>query len=297
MPISEPLAEMHIDAELVRTLISRQFPKYAHLAITFLDSGWDNESYRLGADYIVRLPRREKAAALIINETTWLPKLKDKLPIPISCPVDVGKPDRMYPWHWAIVPWFDGETADMQPLRGTEAVRMVQFLKALHKSTPENAPVNLYRGISLQAKADNVRERIKRLKSKTQRITHTITELWQQALQEDFPTNPSLIHGDLHPRNITVNNHTIQAIIDWGDITSGDIATDLSCLWMLFDNKEIRQKALEEYGASKSTITRAIGWAIYFGVVLLDTGLESNERHMEIGDKILKNISNSSPNT
>ncbi|MFH9228283.1 phosphotransferase [Streptomyces lydicus] len=42
------------------------------------------------------------------------------------------------------------------------------------------------------------------------------------------------LHGDLHPANILVDRGRISAVIDFGDITSGDPATDLSVAWMLF---------------------------------------------------------------
>ncbi|MER7151067.1 phosphotransferase [Streptomyces lydicus] len=42
------------------------------------------------------------------------------------------------------------------------------------------------------------------------------------------------LHGDLHPANILVDRGRIRAVIDFGDITSGDPATDLSVAWMLF---------------------------------------------------------------
>jgi aminoglycoside phosphotransferase (APT) family kinase protein len=99
------------------------------------------------------------------------------------------------------------------------------------------------------------------------------------------------IHGDLHARNILVDDGNISGIIDWGDMTSGDIATDLAAIWMLFDDPAARRFALATYGGlSEAVIHRSIGWAILFGVVLLDTGLVDNPRHAAMGERTLRRV-------
>jgi orotidine-5'-phosphate decarboxylase len=44
---------------------------------------------------------------------------------------------------------------------------------------------------------------------------------------------PVWLHGDLHPANILVRHGRVSGVIDFGDITSGDPAADLSVAWML----------------------------------------------------------------
>ena len=82
----------------------------------------------------------------------------------------------------------------------------------------------------------------------------------------------------------------IAGIIDWGDITSGDVATGLAAFWMLF-NGPTRQHALAAYGdIEQATLARARGWAVLFGAVLLDTGMVDHPRHAAIGAKILRRV-------
>jgi aminoglycoside phosphotransferase (APT) family kinase protein len=102
------------------------------------------------------------------------------------------------------------------------------------------------------------------------------------------------IHGDLHPRNILVDEDGITGIIDWGDLTAGDRSTDLAALWCLFPEKHLRAKVIDAYGkVSQETLARARGWAILFGVVLLDSGLVDHPQHAAIGQKILQCVAQS----
>jgi len=51
--------ELATDVRLVRRLIDSQFPMWAEFPIRpFNSAGSDNAIYRLGADLVVRLPRR-----------------------------------------------------------------------------------------------------------------------------------------------------------------------------------------------------------------------------------------------
>ena len=63
---------------------------------------------------------------------------------------------------------------------------------------------------------------------------------------------------------------------------------------MLFSDAQARRDALEACGdLSEPTLQRAKGWAILFGVLLLDTGLIDNPRHAMIGERILRRMAES----
>jgi aminoglycoside phosphotransferase (APT) family kinase protein len=95
----------------------------------------------------------------------------------------------------------------------------------------------------------------------------------------------------LHPRNVLVEDGRISGIIDWGDITSGDCATDLASIWMLFPKPEVRDNALAAYAqVSEATLRRAKAWAVFFGTMFLDSGLTDNPENARLGKKILQNV-------
>lgn len=287
-----PISEFEIDVPLVYRLLKNQHPDLAHLPICRLDSGWDNVMFRLGDQWLVRLPRREAAASLIDNERTWLPLITNQLPIPVPIPYRLGKPALGYPWQWSVLPWLTGIPADQEEPNSNQAKRFGFFLRLLHVPAPDDAPLNPVRGVPLNQLAASVEDRIQHLEIKTNLITQTIKDTWNLALSVPIDSQAKWLHGDLHPRNILVENGEITGIIDWGDITSGDIATDLAAIWMLFSTPNAHREALAAYGPiSDATLQRAKGWAILFGVVLLDTGLIDNPRHAAMGEKILQRIS------
>jgi len=152
--------------------------------------------------------------------------------------------------------------------------------------------INAVRGVPLNQRKTSVEERMQRLESKTDLITQKLRNTWNTALNMPIDVEAKWIHGDLHPRNILVENGAITGIIDWGDITSGDTATDISSIWMLFGDSHTRHQAVVEYGSvSSETLQRALGWAILFGVMLLDTGLMDSRKHAIIGERILCRVS------
>ena len=63
-----PAAELSITESLVRALLDDQFPDSRGLPLARVDSGWDNEIFRLGDEFAVRMPRREIGANLILKE-------------------------------------------------------------------------------------------------------------------------------------------------------------------------------------------------------------------------------------
>jgi aminoglycoside phosphotransferase (APT) family kinase protein len=130
-----------------------------------------------------------------------------------------------------------------------------------------------------------------RLAIRTDLISHKIKSVWSRGLNAPLDDPASLLHGDLHPRNVLLEDGQITGIIDWGDITSGDPATDLTSIWMLFPDPGARQEALAHYElASEEIADRARAWAVLFGVMLLDTGLIDNPRNAALGERILRHI-------
>jgi aminoglycoside phosphotransferase (APT) family kinase protein len=286
-----PPAEFALDSAFVAGLLADQHPDLAHLPLQVVEAGWDNALFRLGEHLAVRLPRRALAAPLILHEQRWLPRLAGQLTLPIPAPVRIGTPAHGYPWHWSVVPWLSGMAADQHAPDAAQARPFAAFLRSLHIHAPVDAPANPFRGVPLSQRAEAVAARMQRLASISNLITPQIRQIWQAALNAPLDVSPTWLHGDLHPRNVLVEHGVITGIIDWGDLTAGDPATDLAAIWMLFADPDARQQALAAYGdLSDATLRRATGWAIMFGVMLLASGLVDNPRNAAIGAQTLQRV-------
>lgn len=288
MVTAMPPAETEIGVDLVRELISDQRPDLGDPDIRFLAEGWDNASFRVGDDLVARLPRREPAVELTEHEVRWLPRLAPTLPIPVPAPVFVGEPGRGYPWRWTLVPWLPG-----RPVRGPGDVEdavgdLGEFLRSLHRPAPDDAPWNPFRSIPLRERHEATVDRINAL-------AHVIDaarakKRWEIALEAPpHQGEPCWIHGDLHPRNVLASDGRVTAVIDFGDVASGDPATDLSIAWMLF-KADARSQFAESYSAADPALwDRAAGWALTLATAYLVFSAD-NPTMGEIGTRTIEQL-------
>ncbi|MEV6335235.1 phosphotransferase [Nocardia vinacea] len=129
--------EFKFEKDLVRALLREQHPDLADLELRDVDGGWDNQQWRLGQELAVRLPRTERAPALLHTEQTWLPVLANRLPLPTPTPVRIGKPSSLFEHTWTIARWVEGEPADHTPITRLDAAEVLAaFLGALHDQHP-----------------------------------------------------------------------------------------------------------------------------------------------------------------
>ena len=286
-----PAAEVHIDERQARRLLEAQHPDLAGLAIVPIASGWDNHLLRLGDRLALRFPRRKLGAQLILNEQRWLPHLKDRLPLGIPAPVRVGVAQFRYPWAWSVTPWIEGQTADLSPPASNQGESLAAFFEALHRPAPVDAPSNPFRGVPLSERAATFADRLVQLRDQTGVIDQRVHALWSDALAAPVDTAPTWIHGDLHPRNVLVDNGRLAGVIDWGDLARGDRAADLAAVWLLLPQLESRRRAMAACrSVSEATWRRARGWALLFAVILLSAGLIDDARMVTIAERTLKRL-------
>lgn len=259
--MATPAAEIVIDEPLIERLLRAQHPDLADLTLRFEASGWDNAIFRLGDDYAVRLPRRLLAAELVEKEHRWMPGLAARLTTPIPTPVRIGMPSREFPWSWSITPWFDGGVGQFD-ISGQLVGDLAQFVRELHVAAPTDAPRNPVRGGPL---ADRNETMLKRLQSEPIPRRGEVLELWRASAAVEPWTGPPLwLHGDLHPSNLLTRSGKLTAVLDFGDLTAGDPATDLAIAWLMFD-KAGRARFRGELDYDDATWQRAVGWTIIFG--------------------------------
>src|SRR5487761_2645951 len=159
-PVVSPAAEIELSELQVRSLLHSQRPDLEGLSITRLDQGWDNMLWRLGEEFLIRVPRRQVAARLILNEQIWLPRLAPRLPLPVPMPIRLGRPSVAFPWPWSVLRWIDGCAADQCAVSrlSTSARVLARFLKALHLPAPPDAPHNPVRGVPIRERPTSFEE-------------------------------------------------------------------------------------------------------------------------------------------
>ncbi len=270
--MAEPRAEAPADEALVRRLLASQHPDLADLPIAAPSHGWDNHVFRLGDSLAVRLPRRRATVSLLAHEMEWLPQIASNLPAHVPLPVRRGEPESGFPWPWSIVEWVDGTPASLltgRPEVGL-AADLARFLIALHKPAPDTAPVNGVRGVPLRRRDHSVRERLA-----TSASSAALLDVWGDAVTAPlWEGDPLWLHGDLHSGNVLVDRGRLTGVIDFGDMTAGDPATDLAVAWFLFDPQG-RRELRERYGADADTWRRARGWALAIASALVRPNADS----------------------
>jgi aminoglycoside phosphotransferase (APT) family kinase protein len=170
--------EIPIDAELVRELVGRAMPDYADAPVRPLaSSGSTNALFRLGEEFIVRLPRQPGGSAAISKEATWLPVLGPRLPVSVPEVVAVFEPGPDYPERWSVIRWIDGErpevidaSTSVDPRREDLARDLAAVLEALQGTdvpaeAASNPDLQWYRGEPLATMDQVTRENIERCRS------------------------------------------------------------------------------------------------------------------------------------
>ena len=269
-----PPAEAPIDIPLVRALLEEQHPDLAGLPLDDAGEGWDNRTFRLGDDLAVRLPRRAASAPLIEHEQRWLPILAPHLPLPVPSPIRIGRAGCGFPWSWSLTRWLPGETALVAPPPDLPeaATDLARFLRALHRPAPYDAPRNPWRGVPLNARDALLREHLAAIAG---RVNHAaVIETWERLRAAPPWTGAAMwIHGDLHPGNLLVRDGRLSGVLDFGDLTAGDPATDLAISWMLLRGSARSMFRDLTCGAGGwldgDTWTRARAWALALGAAYL----------------------------
>ncbi len=278
--------ETDINIGLVRELVASQMPWAKSLPMCFVPSaGTDNALYRLGDDWVVRLPRIPSAAAQLKKEVRWLPFLRSRLSL--SCPsptlpevIAVGEPDARFPWIWSVYRWLDGEDASTAEIedRLPVAVDLAAFIHGLWQIDASDGPApgehNAYRGVPLAQRDERTRACIRELTDCID--VAPVMRVWDAALAADnWNAPPVWLHGDLQAGNLLIRRGRISSVVDFGCSGVGDPACDVMAAWLLLD-ASARQTFRDALQVDDATWMRARGWALSMGVIALPYYRQSN---------------------
>lgn len=284
-----------ISTQQVRALIASQFPQWAGLDVRPVElSGWDNRSFRLGDDMLVRLPSAAGYVAQVEKEHRWLPKLAPLLPLPIPKPLAIGEPGRDYPFPWSVYGWLDGEPLAVHLGHinlATLAVDVAAFLKALEGINATDGPLagehNFHRGGSLAVYDGEARAAAAHLADE---VDQTLAmEIWQLALSSSWQGQGVWVHGDIAEGNLLVRNGRLSAVIDFGSSGVGDPSSDLILAWNVLDaeSRNVFRLAMD---LDDATWQRGRGWALWKALITLKAQRGRDEKLAEWSRRTIREV-------
>ena len=283
-----------INEMLVHDLIVEQFPQWQHLSIRqVLPGGWDNRTFRLGEQLLVRMPSEADYALQVEKEQRWLPILASHLPLQIPVPIAMGLPNNIYPWKWSVYCWLAGESAvsstkiDLNKI----AIGLAEFLMALQKiksvDGPEPGEHSFFRGGSLNIYDAETRNAITVLKNQID--INAATKIWETALTTHWQSLPVWVHGDVSPGNLLLQNGCLTSVIDFGQLSVGDPACDLAIAWSWFKN-ESREIFRANLSLDENTWARARAWALWKALIVCADLSGTNPLEKENSWRVLNEI-------
>jgi aminoglycoside phosphotransferase (APT) family kinase protein len=242
--VREWSAEAAVDLQLVRRLVTGQFPELEPRSLRLLAEGWDNAVWVVDERWLFRFPRRAIAIPGVEREIRVLPRLAPLLPLAIPMPVFIGHGADGYPWPFfgaALLPGREAcDAALNDAARNRAAPALAAFLRALHSS---DLAARIGAAHALPTDPMGRGDMARRVPSTVERLSEvqrvglwrappSTRQLLEAARALPAPDQLAVVHGDLHFRHLLVDeNATATAVIDWGDLCRGDPSIDLSLIW------------------------------------------------------------------
>ena len=264
--------EVDINAALVQQLLHQQAPAWADQSLTLVDSaGTDHVLYKLGADTVVRLPRIGWADDQAARESAWLPIIAPFLPVAVPQPVFLGTPTNAYPWHWSIYRWLPGDDALASPPTDERATaHTVASIVAGMRRVPITG--GLHRGSragTLQSRHDDTCGALRALTPMGLIDTSQAALLWQRWVAEPVTNDAAVwLHSDIHSGNLLVVDGNISALIDFGGLTLGDPAVDLTVAWSML-SEQARTVFADQLAVDPAQWRRGQAWALSIALIQL----------------------------
>ncbi|CDX21817.1 putative aminoglycoside phosphotransferase [Mesorhizobium sp. ORS 3324] len=258
--------QVHIDADIVREMISDQFPEYRHERIERLGTiGTVNAIFRIGSRVAARFPLRPadpvECFDILRSEAAAMAEFAEHSPFASPQPIGVGKPGLRYPMPWAMQSWIAGDVATPDGLADSTALaldiaRLIASLRAA--DTKGRRFDRRGRGGHLPDHDDWMSVCFKN--SEDILDVPRLRRKWAD-LRQLPPCGPDVMnHGDLIPANLLVRGERLVGVLDCGSFGPADPALDLVAAWHLLD-RDRRETVRIHLRSSEVEWKRGAAWA------------------------------------
>jgi len=203
--------------------------------------------------WVVRAPRRTSAGAALESELTLLARLREQgLPFAVPDPrrtVELPEGGRAM-----VYPYLSGHPlhpGDLGPGPGLAAAfgRALAALHEVPRSVVEDAGLPSY-------EADEYRtRRMAELDAaaSTGHVPRGLLARWEKALEDvgRWRFQPTVVHGDLAPEHVLVDDGTVVGLLDFGDAKVADPADDMAFVAVGADERAL-DSVLESYAVARA---------------------------------------------
>jgi aminoglycoside phosphotransferase (APT) family kinase protein len=260
------------ESDFVRTLLQEQLPQLAAADITHLARGWGCDVFRLGDEHVVRMARNLEATHGLQRESTLLPRLAAQLPLPIPEPLQLGVIDSARGLCFGLYRWLPGVAVCALDLTTSDyreiAPAMGEFLRALHGADSRPLPDDELARFQPRQRSDAAHAALDQLswegglrRAQCQRLKDAL----QEAEGHVLSATRVVVHADLQPCNLLVNEDGFAGVIDWIDAHRGHPAADLAVAYLSFPSAA-RDALFASYGPLDAS-TRS--WARWRAITVL----------------------------
>lgn len=186
-----------------------------------------------------------------------------------------GQDPKGYPFPWAVRTWLPGEDALSGRFRSLvdTATALGRFVAELRSIDATDGPVG-GRGGPLVRRDGEFRSALSQCDGLLD--VGRAAAVWDDALAAppwDGP--PVWLHADLIPGNLLVREGRLAGVLDFGTVTTGDPAYDVTAAWHILGGAS-RPAFLDLVGADEPTRRRARGLVLSGGVIALPYYLHTN---------------------
>lgn len=235
--------QIHIDADIARSMIAEQFPVYRHEPIEPLrGAGTDHAIFRIGTSVAARFPLRPEDASAcaerLRGEAAAMSEFARHSPFPAPRPIGLGRPGPRYPLPWSLQSWIDGTVATPDGVSASAvfARDLARLIAALRAAETQGRRFDgAGRGGHLPDHDPWIETCFK--ESAGLLDVPRLREMW--ARLRDLPrSGPDVMcHKDLIPANLLVGGEHLVGVLDAGKFGAADAALDLVAGWHLLDRE------------------------------------------------------------
>lgn len=221
----------------------------------FLGEGWNSRAYLVNDELVFRFPKRPEHWEELEREIAFLTFAADDLPLAVPRYVQVAPDSPAAEYGYAAYRYLRGHAMDADALSREQlaaaADTIAAFLRAMHSLQPSPEVASI---LPLEDARVEAEEYLVQAESE---IAPKLPPVEATALRRQFevylgaPTNfffrPAVLHADLSQDHVLVENDSVVAVIDFGDVNWGDPDYDFMYLFNNFGQTFVREVA-RRYG-------------------------------------------------